>query len=99
MLRAEPVRSGYSRNGSTTNVGRQQTGCAEWLKLGARSLYCSEPQHQVWSWCVVQAAHLRAQSCHSLVHHSSVEEVEVRKHGSDGVHMTKLRTRGISAWA
>ncbi|KAA6421387.1 MAG: hypothetical protein FRX49_08664 [Trebouxia sp. A1-2] len=32
-----------------------------------------------------EAAHLRAQSCHSLVHHSSVEEVEVRKHGSDGV--------------
>ncbi|DBA84058.1 TPA: hypothetical protein ACH3X1_006539 [Trebouxia sp. C0004] len=43
------------------------------------------------SFEAIQAAHLRAQSCHSLVHHSCVEEVEVRKRGPDGAHMTKLR--------
>ena len=34
--------------------------------------------------CVVQAAHLHAQSCGALVHHSSVEELRVRKRGPDG---------------
>ncbi|KAL0020556.1 hypothetical protein WJX77_002344 [Trebouxia sp. C0004] len=43
------------------------------------------------SFEAIQAAHLRAQSCHTLVHHSSVEEVKVRKRGPDGAHMTKLR--------
>ncbi|KAL3158838.1 hypothetical protein ABBQ32_011563 [Trebouxia sp. C0010 RCD-2024] len=51
------------------------------------------------SFEAIQAAHLCAQSCHALVHHSCVEEVDVRKRGSDGTHMTKLRVRGISAWA
>ena len=46
-------------------------------------------------WGIVQAAHLCAQSCDSLVHHSCVEEVDVRKHSSDKAHMTKLRVRSI----
>ena len=49
-------------------------------------------------WCFVQAAHLCAQSCDSLVHHSSVEELEVRKRGSDRARMTRLRVRSITAW-
>ena len=47
----------------------------------------------------VQAAHLCAQSCGSLVHHSCVEEVDVRKRSSDKAHMTKLRVQSIIAWA
>ncbi|KAL3155434.1 hypothetical protein ABBQ38_010991 [Trebouxia sp. C0009 RCD-2024] len=43
------------------------------------------------SFEAIRAAHLRAQSCHFLVHHSSMEEVEVRKRASDGAHMTKLK--------
>ena len=50
-------------------------------------------------WGIVQAAHLSAQSCNSLVHHSCVEEVDVRKRSSDKAHMTKLRVRSIIAWA
>ena len=46
----------------------------------------------------MQAAHLCAQSCDSLVHHSSVEELEVRKRGSDRVRVTRLRVRSINAW-
>ena len=48
-------------------------------------------------WGVVQAGHLCAQSCDSLVHHSCVEEVDVRKRGSesDGAHMIKLKVRSI----
>ena len=50
-------------------------------------------------WGSVQAAHLCAQSCGSLVHHSCVEEVDVRKRSSDKAHMTKLRVRSIIARA
>ncbi len=50
-------------------------------------------------WGIVQAAHLSAQSCDSLVHHSCVEEVDVRKRSSDKAHMTKLRVRSIVARA
>ena len=45
--------------------------------------------------CVVQAAHLRAQSCGALVHHSSVEEFGVRKRGPDGSSTKKLRVRCV----
>ena len=45
----------------------------------------------------MQAAHLCAQLCGSLVHHSCVEEVDVRKHSSDKAHTTKLRVRSIIA--
>ena len=43
----------------------------------------------------MQAAHLHAQSCGALVHHSSVEEVVVRKRGPDGTSTNKLRVRPI----
>ena len=56
-------------------------------------------QYMGMVWYVVQAAHLRSQSCHFLVHHNSVEEVEVRKRASDGAHMTKLWVKGINARA
>lgn len=49
-------------------------------------------------WCFVQAAHLCAHSCDSLLHHSSVEELEVKKRGSDRVCMTRLRVRHVTAW-
>ena len=45
--------------------------------------------------CVVQAAHLHAQSCGALVHHSSVEEFGVRKRGPDGTSTKKLRVRCV----
>ncbi|KAL3140016.1 hypothetical protein ABBQ38_004299 [Trebouxia sp. C0009 RCD-2024] len=45
------------------------------------------------SFEAIQAAHLCAQSCDSLVHHSSVEEIEVRKRGSDRARMTRLRVK------
>jgi len=43
----------------------------------------------------VQAAHLHAQSCGAVVHHSSVEEVGVRKHGPDGTSTKNFRVRTI----
>ena len=43
----------------------------------------------------MQAAHVHAQSCGALVHHSSVEEVSVRKHGYDQPSTNKLRVRPI----
>ena len=50
-------------------------------------------------WGVVQVAHLCAQSCDSLMHHSCVEEVDVRKCMSDNIHMIKLRVKSTIARA
>ncbi|DBB14580.1 TPA: hypothetical protein ACH3X3_004848 [Trebouxia sp. C0006] len=43
------------------------------------------------SFEAIKAAHLSAQSCDPLVHHSCVEEVHMRKHSSEKAHTTKLR--------
>ena len=43
----------------------------------------------------MQAAHVHAQSCGALVHHSSVEEVGVRQRGYDQPSTNKLRVRPI----
>ncbi|DBA82974.1 TPA: hypothetical protein ACH3X1_006751 [Trebouxia sp. C0004] len=43
------------------------------------------------SFKAIKAAHLHAQSCGALVHHSSVEEFGVRKRGPDRTSTKKLR--------